>query len=430
MTLTPTTPTVPPKKASKLTLTRQIFIGLAVGIVAGGLVERYAPGRAELFRPFSSLFLRLIKMLLAPLLFSTLVAGIAGAGHIKAVGRMFVSAMVYFWVATSLALVIGLCAVNLTRPGDGLTLPKVTGQHEFAEKVKPFVEQIVPASIVQAMAEGAVLQIVVFSLLFAIALGMIGERGRPVVQLCEAVSETMFRLTDIVMRYAPIGVGAAMAYTIGHGGMKVLWNLAKLVGTLYGALFVFLTCVLLPIALLAKVPLRRFFEAVKEPALIAFSTTTSEAALPRAMENMVALGVPKRIVSFVLPLGYSFNLDGSTLYLSLASVFVAQAAGVELTLGQQITMLLTLMITSKGVAAVPRASLVILSATLASFGLPLQGVAVILGVDALMDMARTSINLVGNCLATVVMARWEGAFELSPEDAEAVDHPDLASGPS
>jgi len=406
-----------PTQTKTHSLTKQIFVGLALGIVAGALVERFQPGWAVHFRPFSSLFLRLIKMLLAPLIFSTLVAGIAGAGHVKTVGRMGLRAMIYFTGATSLALVVGLCAVNLTRPGDGLTLPTNVAHHEFDEKAKPFIEQVFPDSIIKAMSEGAVLQIVVFSVLFAIALGMIGERGKPIVQLCESISETMFKLTDIVMRYAPIGVGCAMAYTIGHGGLHVLVNLAKLVGTLYGALVVFLSCVLLPIAVVCRVPLRRFYEAVKEPALIAFTTTASEAAMPRAMENLTAMGIPKKIVSLVLPLGYSFNLDGSTLYLSLASVFVAQAAGVELTIGQQIAMLGTLMITSKGVAAVPRASLVILSATLHSFGLPLEGIALILGVDELMDMARTSVNVIGNCLATVIVAKWEGEFPARAEPA-------------
>ncbi len=397
----------------RLSLTRQIFIGLALGVAAGALVGRYWPEQAPLFRPFSQLFLRLIKMLLGPLLFSTLVAGVAGAGHIKTVGRMGLRAMIYFELVTTAALAVGLCAVNLTRPGDGLHIPPPAGHVEFAGKAQSWdqiILHIVPTSMVQALAENDVLQIVAFSLFFAIALGMIGDKARPVIQLCESISEAMFRLTDIVMRYAPVGVGAAMAYVVGHGGLRVLVNLAKLVGTLYGALAVFLLCVLLPIALLAKVPLRKFFDAVKEPALIAFSTTTSDAALPRAMENLTALGIPKRIVSFVLPLGYTFNLDGSTLYLSLAAVFVAQAAGVELSIGKQITMLLTLMLTSKGVAAVPRASLVVLAATLASFGLPLEGITLILGVDELMDMARTSVNVIGNCLATVIVAKWEGEF--------------------
>jgi proton glutamate symport protein len=401
----------------RLTLTRQIFIGLLIGIIAGALVQEFHPSWAPAFRPFSLLFLRLVKMLLAPLIFCTLVAGVAGAGHVRDVGRMGLRAIIYFEVVTTLALAVGLCAVNLTRPGDGLHLPPPKGESEFVGKAQTWDQilvHLVPDSIVKAWAENDVLQIVTFSVLFAVALGMLGERKQPVVKLCETVSEAMFRLTDLVMRYAPIGVGAAMAYTVGHGGLRVLINLAKLVGTLYGALIVFICFVLLPVALLMKVPLRRFIDAVKEPALIAFSTTTSEAALPRAMENLEALGVPKRIVSFVLPLGYSFNLDGSTLYLSLASVFVAQAAGRELSIGEQITMLFTLMLTSKGVAAVPRASLVILAATLATFGLPLEGITLILGVDELMDMARTMVNVIGNCLATVIVAKWEGAFTLSP----------------
>jgi proton glutamate symport protein len=269
------------------------------------------------------------------------------------------------------------------------------------------------------MARGDVLQIVVFSIVFAVALGMIGEKGRPVVVWCESVAETMFKFTNIVMLYAPIGVGAAIAYTVGHGGLGVLYNLAWLVATLYMALTFLILAVFLPIALMFKVPLRKFLRAVKEPAIIAFSTTSSEAALPRAMEVLERLGVPRRIVSFVLPLGYSFNLDGTTLYLSLAAVFVAQAAGVELTIGQQITMLLTLMLTSKGVAGVPRAALVILAGTLASYGLPLEGVTLILGVDELMDMARTMTNVIGNCLATVVIAKWEGEFvEASDQELE------------
>ena len=271
------------------------------------------------------------------------------------------------------------------------------------------------------MAEGDVLQIVIFSVIFALAVTSIGERARPIIHWCESLADVMFRFTEFVMKMAPIGVGAAMANTIGHSGLKVLHNLALLVGTLYGSLVVFLLCVLLPVAFLARVPLRDFFNAVKEPATIAFATTSSESALPKAMENMERLGVPRRIVGFVLPTGYSFNLDGTTLYLALASIFVAQAAGVNLSWPQQIVMMLTLMLTSKGVAGVPRASLVILLGTLASFNLPVEGVIVILGVDELMDMARTCVNVIGNCLATVVVARWENAFrgpEWVSEEAE------------
>jgi proton glutamate symport protein len=396
----------------RITLTQQIFLGLATGIVVGALVERYAPGRAVLLKPFSQLFLRLIKMVIAPLIFSSLVAGIAGAGHVRAVGRMGLRALVYFELVTTLALGVGLAAVNLVRPGVGIDLPppgtpEITGHAQTWDQI---LLHTVPTSIVEAMAQNDVLQIVIFAIFFAVAVGMIGDKGKPIVVLAESVTEAMFKLTGIVMRYAPIGVGAAIAYTVGHGGLKVLLHLAALVATLYGALIVFLLLVLLPIALVFRVPVRRFVRAVKEPAAIAFSTTSSEAALPRAMEVLEAMGVPRRIVAFILPLGYSFNLDGSTLYLSLAAVFVAQAANVHLSIGQQVTMLLTLMLTSKGVAGVPRASLVILAGTLASYNLPLEGITLILGVDELMDMARTMVNVIGNCLATVLVARWEGAL--------------------
>jgi proton glutamate symport protein len=404
-----TAPTTPRRG---LTLTQQIFVGLILGIIVGAIVDATHPEYAIYFRPFSQLFLRLIKMVIAPLIFATLVAGIAGAGHFKVVGRMGLRALIYFEVVTTLALIIGLAAVNFTRPGVGVNLP-IGAHSDITAKPQTWDQillHVVPESVIDAMARGDVLQIVVFSLFFGIALGMIGEKGRPVIVWCEVLAETMFKFTNIVMHYAPIGVGAAIAYTVGHGGLGVLYNLAWLVATLYGALAVLILAVFLPIAVMFKVPLRKFVRAVKEPAIIAFSTTSSEAALPRAMEVLESLGVPRRIVSFVMPLGYSFNLDGTTLYLSLASVFVAQAAGVHLSVGQQITMLITLMLTSKGVAGVPRASLVILAGTLASYGLPLEGVTLILGVDELMDMARTMTNVIGNCLATVVIAKWEGEF--------------------
>src|SRR3954449_897153 len=392
-----------------LTLTQQIFLGLTLGIVVGWLVSEYHPTWAPYFRPFSQLFLRLIKMVIAPLIFATLVAGVAGAGHVKVVGRMGLRAILYFEAVTTLALVIGLVAVNTLRPGVGVNLPPMRSDIAASPQTwDQILLHVVPESVIKAMADGDVLQIVVFSIFFAIALGMIGERGRPVVVWCEAVAETMFKFTNIVMHYAPIGVGAAIAYTVGHGGLGVLWNLAWLIATLYVALTVFILGVLLPVALMFGVPVRKFVQAVREPAVIAFSTTSSEAALPRAMEVLERLGVPRPIVAFILPLGYSFNLDGSTLYLSLAAIFVAQAAGVHLTVGQQATMLLTLMLTSKGVAGVARASLVGLAATLGAYHLPLEGITLILGVHTLMDMARTTVNVIGNCLATVVVARWEG----------------------
>jgi proton glutamate symport protein len=376
-------------------------------------VSRSHPEWAQFFSPFSQLFLRLIKMIIAPLIFSTLVAGIAGAGHAKAVGRMGLRAIIYFEIVTTIALLIGLLAVNILKPGVGLVLPPPSGPPAISATPQTWDQIIlhtVPNSVIEAMAQGDVLQIVVWSLLFAVSLTMIGEKGRPIISWCESLAETMFTFTNIVMRYAPIGVAAAMAYTIGKSGFAVLYNLAWLVGTLYLALAAFYLLVLVPVMLLFGISIRKFFSAVREPAVIAFSTTSSEAALPRAMEAMERLGVPRSVVAFILPLGYSFNLDGSTLYLSLAAVFVAQAANVHLSAGQQITMLLTLMLTSKGVAGVPRASLVILAATLARYGLPLEGVTLILGVDTLMDMGRTMTNVIGNCLASVVVARWEGVY--------------------
>ena len=419
-------PEVPVKRG--LTLTQQIFVGLGLGVLIGWWVNGVGflglPGHPDWLpniRPFSQLFLRLIKMVIAPLIFATLVAGIAGAGHVKQVGRMGLRAIIYFEIVTTVALVIGLVAVNITKPGIGLAIPnEASGITGTAQTWREILLHLSPESVIKAMADGDVLQIVVFSIIFGIALGMLGEKGKPMLHFCEALAETMFKFTNIIMKYAPIGVGAAMAYTVGHSGLDVLINLGKLVLTLYGALVVLILGVFLPVALMFKVPLRKFIRAVREPAVIAFSTTSSEAALPRAMEVLEKLGVPRRIVSFILPLGYSFNLDGTTLYLSLAAVFVAQAAGVELTVGQQITMLLTLMLTSKGVAGVPRASLVILAGTLANYNLPLAGITLILGVDELMDMARTMTNVIGNCLATVVVAKWEGEFkEASDEDLAA-----------
>ncbi len=406
----------------KVSLTTKIFIGLILGVLLGYL----KPDWGTAVRPLSLLFLNLIKSIIAPLIFSTLVIGIAGTGDIRQVGRIGVKALVYFEVVTTFALFIGLAAVNLTKPGIGVVLPPPAAAASGLPAAKPqtfgeLVTHLAPASIIKAMADGDVLQIVVFSVLFALAVTSIGEKARPVVVWCESLADIMFRFTEFVMKFAPIGVGAAMANTVGHSGLGVLKNLGMLVGTLYGALIVFICFVLIPVALIARVPLRDFVNAVKEPATIAFATTSSESALPKAMENMERLGVPRRIVGFVLPTGYSFNLDGTTLYLALASIFVAQAAGVDLTIGQQVIMMLTLMLTSKGVAGVPRASLVILLGTLASFHLPVEGVIVILGVDELMDMARTAVNVIGNCLATVVVARWERAFrnrEWLAEEAE------------
>ena len=400
----------------RLTLARQIFIGLVVGVLAGIFIHHHhdpptALTMANVVKPFSTIFLNLIKMVIAPLIFATLVAGIAGAGHVKTVGRMGLRAVIYFEVVTTLALLIGLVTVNLVRPGEGVALAAKPADVAAAGQTwDQILVHAIPTSVVDAMARGDVLQIVVFSIIFAIALGMLGAKGQPVVQLCEAIAETMFKFTNIIMYYAPVGVAAAMTYTVGTGGLNTLLGLGRLVGTLYLALAVFYLAVLVPVVWVFRIPLGRFVRAVREPALIAFSTTSSEAALPRAMEVMEDLGCPRRIVAFVLPLGYTFNLDGSTLYLSMASIFVAQAAGVHLGVGQQITMMLTLMLTSKGVAGVPRSALVILTGTLATYGLPLEGVTTILGVDTLMDMGRTITNVVGNCVATAVVSKWEGEF--------------------
>ena len=396
----------------RISLTKWILIAMAIGVLIGWL----APEFSQSLKPLSTIFLRMIKSIIVPIIFATLVIGIAGHGDdMKRVGRLAFKSIIYFEIVTTIALFIGLAAVHITKPGVGVNLG-VTAQTgaELAQNkpsLNSFLEHLVPQSFFEAAARNEVLQVVFFSILFAVALSSL--RGKPkqvMLDGCEALAEVMFKFTAIIMRYAPVGIGAAIAVTVGHSGLGVLINLGKMILTLYGALIVFVLGVLLPVALIARVPIRRFLRAIKEPALIAFSTTSSEAALPRAMQAMESIGVPRRIVAFVMPTGYSFNLDGTTLYLSLASIFVAQAAGIDLTFGQQLTMMLTLMITSKGVAAVPRASLVILSGTLATFGLPLEGVAVILGVDELMDMARTTVNLTGNCLATVVMGRWEGEF--------------------
>ncbi len=391
-------------------------IGLALGW--------FAPDFAVSLRPLSTIFLRLIKSIIAPLIFATLVVGIAGHGNLRQVGRMGVKALLYFEVVTTLAMVVGLVAVNLTRPGVGVNIHQLAQAAEVSaqqQSISEVITHIVPQSIVQAAAEGEVLQIVVFAVMFSLALALVpAEKRQVILTFCDSLAETMFKFTGIVMRYAPVGVGAAIAFTVGHRGLAVLMNLGMLVLTMYGALLVFAVVVLGAIALIARVPIREFLNAVKEPALIAFSTTSSEAALPKAMEAMENLGVPRRIVSFIIPTGYSFNLDGSTLYLALASVFVAQAAGVELSTTQQVLMMLTLILTSKGVAGVPRAALVILAGTVASFGLPLEGVAIVMGVDEIMDMGRTTLNVVGNCLASVVMARWEGEFRTAPSTSEAL----------
>ena len=389
---------------------------ILVSIVMGAEVGHDFPGVAANLRVLSLIFLRLIRTIVAPLLFATLVVGIAGHSNLKQVGRMGLKSLIYFEVVTTLALAIGWVAITLSRAGEGIALPATVATAALPTTQprtwQDVVLDIFPENIARSVAEAHILQVVVFSVLFGIALAMLPDaRRKPMLAFAESLAETMFGFTRLIMLFAPIGVGAAIAYTVGQLGVGVLVNLLKLLATFYVAVAVFIAAVLLPVALMARVPLRRFLAAVAEPVSIAFATTSSEAALPRAMEAMEKLGVPRQIVAFVMPTGYSFNLDGSTLYLSLAAIFVAQAAGITLSLSQQLILLLTLMLTSKGVAGVPRGALVILLGTLGSFGLPTEPVFMILGIDALMDMLRTSLNVLGNCLATVVIARWEGEFD-------------------
>lgn len=394
---------------------RNLTVWIMVAMVMGAEVGHDWPSFAVSLRVISLIFLRLIKVIIAPLLFATLVSGIAGHSDLKKMGRMGIKAIIYFELVTTAALLIGLAAINLSKAGVGVRLPAVAATETIVParpSATDLLLHVFPENIAQAVAENQILQVVVFSIVFGIALAMVSEVKRlPMLNLTESLAATMFKFTNIVMLAAPLGVGAAIAYTVGHTGMGILVNLAQLLATLYVALTVFLLGVLLPIAYFAGVPIRKFIRAIAEPVSIAFGTTSSEAALPRAMESMEALGVPRQIVAFVMPIGYSFNLDGTTLYLSLAAIFVAQVAGMHLRLGQQLLLMVTLMLTSKGVAGVSRTALVILLGTAGSFGLPTEPIFILLGVDQLMDMARTSVNVIGNCLATVVIARWEGEFK-------------------
>lgn len=406
----------------KVSATGWIFIAMAFGVALGV----FAPDVAKELTPASNIFLKLIKSIIAPLLFATLVYGIAASGNVKTMGRVGGKAILYFEIVTTVALFLGLAAVNIIKPGVGRHVEPSSAAAPAIPVLKqpPTVGEILehtfPASIIDAMAKGEVLQLVVFCFIFGAACTAIGDKSKPIVEWCESLAEVMFQYTRYVMMLAPIGVGAAIAVTVGAKGLGVLFTLGKLLVTMYAALIIFVVFVLGAVIVICRIPMRRFIQAVKEPWLIAFSTASSEAALPKALENMEKFGVPKHIVSFVLPTGYSFNLDGTTLYLSGASVFCAQVAGIELTWSQQLLMMLTLMLTSKGVAGVPRASLVILSGTIATFGIPAEGIAMILGIDAILDMARTSVNVLGNCLATAVVARWEGVdLSKAPELVES-----------
>jgi len=395
---------------------RSLTTWILVYMVAGAEFGYDVPEVAKKLQVFSDIFLRMIKTIIAPLLFSTLVVGIAGHADIKQIGRMGWKSLLYFEIVSTLALFIGLLAINIGKAGVGVVLPPNPEIQPIAavkaQTASDFLLHIFPENIAKAIFEGQILQIVIFSIIFGIAVAMVKEKYRtPMIRFSESLAEVMFKFTNIVMYYAPIAVFAAIAYTVGHMGLDILYNLFKLLATLYVALLVFLGFVLLPVALIFRIPVRPFIKAVSEPATIAFATSNSESALPSAMESMEKFGIPRKIVAFVIPTGYSFNLDGTTLYLSLASIFVAQAAGIDLPIGKQIVICITLMLTSKGVAGVSRASLVILLGTVVSFGLPVEPVFIILGIDVLMDMARTSVNVIGNCLATAVIARSENEFD-------------------
>lgn len=401
-------------KNSKLTL--MIFIALVLGVFVGWI----APEFAQKLHPLAVIFLKMVKMIIAPLLFATLVVGVAGHGDIKSIGKVGIKTIVYFEVVTTLALLIGLTVGNLFQPGAGFGV--VTSSHNMQlanqmatvnvhNSISELIVGIFPSSIFQAMADGNLLQIVVFSVFFALAICAIGQKAKPVLDVLGSVSEIMFKFTEYVMYFAPVGIFGAIASTVGENGVGILVSYAKIIFSLYFALALFVTIVLFIACKLVRISFRSLIKAIQEPALLAFSTASSEAALPKAMEAMERFGVPKNIVGFVMPTGYTFNLDGSTLYLALAVLFSTQIVGIHLSLEQQIMIMLALMITSKGVAAVPRVSLIVLAGTLVSFNYPLIGVAILLGIDQILDMGRTTVNLVGNCVATVVIARWENEFD-------------------
>jgi proton glutamate symport protein len=395
---------------------RSLTTWILISMVAGAEFGHDLPEIAKNLQVISKIFLRLVKTVIAPLLFATLVYGIAGHSNLKQVGRMGWKSLLYFEIVSTIALFIGLAAINISKAGEGISFPVTQSQQVLQnvpkQETQDLILNIFPENFVKAIYLGEILQIVVFCIMFGISVALISEKyRRPMITFTESLSEVMFKFMNLVMYFAPFAVFAAIAYTVGHMGIDVLMNLLKLLLTLYAALIGFLVFVLIPIMLILKIPVRNFFRAISEPASLAFATTSSESALPKAMEAMEKFGVPRKIVAFVMPTGYSFNLDGTTLYLSLATIFIAQVGGIHLSFAQQILIVLTLMLTSKGVAGIPRASLVILLATAASFGLPVEPIFIILGIDELMDMARTAINVTGNCLATVVVAKWEGEFD-------------------
>ncbi len=397
-------------------LTIYIFVSLFLGILFGG----FFPELGVKTQFLATVFLNMIKMIIAPLLFATLVIGIAGHGDVRNIGKLGIKTIVYFEIITTIALFIGLAAGHFFQPGKGffvevsniqLNMVKAMAAAHHHETISDMLTAMVPTSIVDAMATGNLLQIVVFSIFFAIAICAIGEKAKPVLNLLNSVSDIMFKFTELVMWFAPIGIFGAIASTVAHNGFQILGNYAKIIFALYAALIIFVCCVLILVCKICKIPFRGLLNVISEPALLAFSTASSEAALPKAMEKMEKFGVPKNIVGFVMPTGYTFNLDGSTLYLSLGVLFSTQIMGIELSIQQQIFIMIALMLTSKGIAGIPRVSLVVMAGTLSTFGYPIIGVAILLGIDQILDMGRTTVNLIGNCVATVVIARWENDFD-------------------
>lgn len=400
-------------KSSKLT------IWILVSLVLGFVVGVWFPDIGHAVKPFRTVFLNGVKCIIAPLIFSSIVVGICSSGSMSGLGKLGLRAIIWFEVATTIALTVGLVFVNFFRPGDGLSIgtvvdPKIVQASQNKMSFAGFIEHLLPTNFAEAVVKGDVLQLVIFSIIFGMAVLMAGEKAKPVYHFCEGLNHVMFKFTELIMNLAPIGVGAAMASAIAEHGISVLLPMAKLVGVLYLALIFFVLITLLPALVWARVKIKEFLTELRPSLILAFATTSSESAYPDALKSLEKMGVSNRIASFVLPLGYSFNLDGSTLYLAMASIFISQAAGIELNLQTQLAMMLMLMLTTKGVAAVPRASMVVLSATLTSFGLPLEGIVLIMGVDEFMDMARTTVNLLGNCVATTVVSRWEGE-KLSPQ---------------
>ena len=397
-----------------------LSVWILIALVAGVIVGAVAPDFAVKMHPLATIFLRMVKMIIAPLLFATLVVGIAGHGDVKKVGRVGAKTILYFEIVTTIALFIGLGVANLTNPGLGsfkpINIPNIDEITQMSSMVhhdsfSAFFTGMFPTSIVQSMADGNLLQIVVFSIFFALAICTVGQKAKPVMDLLNSVCQIMFKFTEFVMLFAPVGIFGAVSYTIGSNGLIVLKNYAKIIGSLYFALFIFVALVLFIACKIVGISLRALLRAIEEPALLAFSTASSEAALPKAMEIMEKFGVPKSIVGFVMPTGYTFNLDGSTLYLAIAVIFCSQIAGVNMCIEQQLIVMFALMVTSKGIAGVPRVALVVLAGTLTSFHIPIVGIAVLLGIDQLLDMGRTTVNLIGNCVATVVIARWENEFD-------------------